>query len=907
MAGTEPIKAPVEETGPYAVNDVHHRESGEVAALLGVDPELGLSAAEAHRRLAAHGPNELAERARRPEWRKLLDQFRNWLIGILFGAAVLAGVIGEVKDAAVIASVLLINAFIGYWQEHRAEQSLDALRRMLTSTARVRRDGAERRVPAASLVPGDIVLLEAGDRVPADGRVSVARSAEAGEAALTGESQPVVKTEQPVAGVTAPLAERTSALFMNTVLTRGRAEMIVTGTGMHTEIGAIAEALRTGAEPRSPLEDQLDSLGRRLALVSGAAVALYAVVALVRGAALPDIALRAVALAVAAIPEGLPAVLALTLALGVYRMARRGAIVKKLAAVEALGSATVVCSDKTGTLTLNRMTARCLWFAGRLHQVPGEGSRTDHAAWGGTDERVPGLLHEAVRPFVLCNDARLTDDGIVGDPTEGALLVLAARLGLDTDRLRAQAPRTGEVPFDPAAKYMATYHQEDGGRTRVHIKGAMDVLLPRCDTVLAEAGPAPLDSGRRTEIESVLSELGSTGLRVMGAATAVVRSPPADVLGSGALTLVSFAGITDPPRPQARGAVDLCRSAGVAVKMITGDHAGTANAIAREVGIRGDVVTGAELDRLSAEELAARVDRIGVFARVAPDHKVSIVQALSAAGHIVAMTGDGVNDAAALRAAHIGVAMGRSGTDVAKEAADMVLADDDFSTIVRAVREGRAIYDNIVKFVRFQLSTNVGAILTLMAASAIGLPAPLTAVQLLWINIIMDGPPAMALGVDPAGSDVMRRAPRPPDERILDFGRLTAIVRAGVVMSVGTIVVLAAALRYIPEEAALTMAFTTFVLYQVANVFNARSERTSVFGRHQLRNRTLWLCLAAVVVIQVAAVEAPWLRTVFDTVPLTAGQWALCAAAASAVLLVEEVVRTGGAWLTKRRGSASPV
>ncbi|MDN3029200.1 cation-translocating P-type ATPase [Streptomyces sp. S.PB5] len=879
--------------------DAYRLTAAQVAAGLGVDPATGLSERAAAERAAVHGPNRLAEPARRPEWLKFLDQFRNWLIGILLIAAVVAGAIGDIKDAVVITVVLQINAVLGYLQERRAERSLEALRRMLVPTTRVRRDGEERVVEAHTLVPGDVVLLEAGDRVPADGRLVVAESVEVAEAALTGESQPVAKTtEAPDGTAPLPLAERTGMLFMNTAVTRGRAEIVVTATGMRTELGAIAEELRTGTEPPSPLQVQLDSLGRRLALLSGVAVAAYALVALVRGEGLTDLALRAVALAVAAIPEGLPAVLALTLALGVYRMARRGAIVKRLASVESLGSATVVCSDKTGTLTLNEMTVRALWTGGRLHDVTGEGYGTQGTVSGA--EGRSGQLLDAVLPFAACNDAHLTGDGFVGDPTEAALVVLAAKVGIDADLLRSETPRTAEVPFDAAAKYMATFHAEPDGGTRVHVKGAVDVLLDLCTEVTAEDGVRALDDRRRAEILDITSRLGSSGLRVLGAATARLDGPP-DPAALPGLTLVSVAGIADPPRPQARDAMALCRSAGVAVKMITGDHAATAAAIARELDIDGEVVTGAELDRMTEDELSARIDGIGVFARVAPEHKVVIVRALSGRGHIVAMTGDGVNDAPALRAAHIGVAMGRTGTDVAKEAADMVLTDDDFSTIVRAVREGRAIYDNIVKFVRFQLATNIGAILTLLGASLAGLPAPLTAAQLLWINIIMDGPPAMALAVDPARDDVMRHPPRDPGERILDTRRLLAIGRAGAVMALGTLTVLALARDRVGTDTALTMAFTTFVLFQLFNSLNARADDGPLLGRHQLRNRTLWLCLAAVLAVQALAVHLPWARTVFGTQPLDAVQWALCLGTASTVLLVELVARAVRRHTTRSR------
>ncbi|QFQ95068.1 HAD-IC family P-type ATPase [Streptomyces phaeolivaceus] len=899
-----------------ATEDPATEEPARVADRLGVLPGVGLSTGQVAERTDVWGANRLSAPARRPEWLKFLDQFRNWLIVILLIAAVVAGAIGDIRDAVVITVVLQINAVLGYWQERRAERSLEALRRMLVPMAKVRRDGTEQMVRAQALVPGDVVLLEAGDRVPADGRLTVAETVEVDEAALTGESQPVAKSVTAVdraSTAAVPLAERTSMLFMNTALTRGRAEMLVTATGMRTEVGAIAEALRTGTEPPSPLQVQLDSLGRRLAVLSGVAVVAYALSAWIRGEPLSDIALQAVALAVAAIPEGLPAVLALTLALGVRRMARRGAIVKRLASVESLGAATVVCSDKTGTLTLNEMTARTLWTGGRLYDVTGEGYGTTgtlrlHGGDGTSpagdtsltgDIVLPDATHPAhdlrdtVLPFALCNDARLTGGYFIGDPTEAALVVLAAKAGVDADRARTELPRVGELPFDGATKYMATFHTEPDGRTRVHVKGAVDVLLGMCADVLTEDGVRALDEAHRDEVLAVTARFGGAGLRVLGAATALMESAPStvDPVVLPGLTLVSIAGIADPPRPQARDAIALCRTAGVAVKMITGDHADTAAAIARELDIPGRVVTGAELDRMTERDITERVDDIGVFARVAPEHKVVIVRALTDRGHVVAMTGDGVNDAAALKAAHIGVAMGVTGTDVAKEAADMVLTDDDFSTIVRAVHEGRAIYANIVKFVRFQLATNIGAILTLLSASLAGLPSPLTAAQLLWINIIMDGPPAMALAVDPARDDVMRRPPRDPGERILDARRLLAIGWAGAVMAAGTVTLFAVARAYVDADTALTMAFTTFVLFQPFNALSARGDDGPVLGRFQFRNRALWLCLAGVVAVQIAVVQLPWAGTVFGTVPLTAAQWAVCLGTAATVLLAESALR----------------
>ncbi|WP_081743333.1 HAD-IC family P-type ATPase [Arthrobacter sp. H20] len=890
------------------LRDPHLQIATVVAESLGVDSAQGLGETEVSRRRELIGENRLAERPRRPGWLRFLDQFRSLLILILLGAAVLAGVVGDLKDTIVILIVLLINAVIGFVQENRAERSLEALRDMLVPTARVRRDGSVRVVGAVELVPGDLVLLEAGDWVPADGRFLVAESVEIDESALTGESQPVAKDTLPVGaapGEKVPLADRTGMGYMNTALTRGRAELVVTATGAQTEVGAIAELLASGEEPKSPLQVQLDSLGKRIALIGGVAIAIYVTIALMRGEPFGELALTAVALAVATVPEGLPAVLALTLALGVGRMARRGAIVKRLASVETLGSATVVCSDKTGTLTLNQMTARALVFAGQRMRIDGEGYSPTGSIIAETAGQRTGDAGRLLEPFVLCSDAVLAAPGaggragIVGDPTEGALVVAAVKAGIDAPTLRAAHPRVAELPFDSARKFMVTAHKEEG-RIRVYLKGAPDVLLARSTALLTAEGVRDLDAAGRDQLASEVTALASRGLRVLAAATTLMDDLPvagdpanADALEHRltGLTLLGLVGIADPPRPQAKDAIALAHRAGVSVKMITGDHRDTAAAIARELGIRGEVVTGTELDRMTPEELSERVESIGVFARVAPEHKVAIVGALTALGHVTAMTGDGVNDAAALRAAHMGVAMGITGTEVTKEAGDMILTDDDFATIVASVHEGRSIYDNVVKFVRFQLSTNIGAILSFLGATVAGLPAPLTAIQVLWVNIIMDGPPAMALGVDPARPGLMDEPPRRATDRILDRTRLLRMLRAGAVMAAGTLSVLTLAEGAYGAAVASTMAFTTFVLFQFFNALNARTERQTVFTRHLFTNRWLWISFAAVLVLQVLAVQLAPLQGIFDTTSLSATQWLICLAVASCVLVVEETIK----------------
>lgn len=873
---------------PPSATDWHAIDAREAGRRLGVDPAQGLDDAEARRRLAEHGRNVIAGRPPRPAWRRFLDQFRSLLILVLVGAAVLAGVIGDAKDAAAIAVVVLVNAVLGFLQEHRAARALDALQDMLAPTANARRNGRTVALPAAELVPGDLVLLAAGDRVPADGRLWAAHGLELDESVLTGESTPVEKHTAAVSAQ-APLAERRGMLYMNTTVTRGRAEMLVTATGMATETGRLAGLLAESEPAPTPLQRQLDALGKRLALIAGTVVTVMFASGVARGEPWLEMMMTAVALAVAAIPEGLPAVVTLTLALGIHRMARRHAIVKRLSAVETLGRTRVICSDKTGTLTENRMRVRVLWSGGR--ELDGDEARA------------------LLEPLVLCNDADLHDGGASGDPMEVALLARARAAGIDARALRAERPRLAELPFDPRHRLMATVHA-DGERLAIYVKGAPEAVLARGTRVRHGDGVHDLDADARARLEEVNGDFAARGLRVIAAAAGTMASdrfaPGGDLLGAlQGLTFLGFAGLMDPPRPEAKEAVAECRRAGIAVKMITGDQPVTARAIAAELGIDGEVMDGAELERMDARRLSRRIDRIGVFARASAEQKVRILEALKARGEIVAMTGDGVNDAPALARADIGVAMGRGGTDVARQAADMVLTDDNFATIVGAVREGRVLFDNLVKFVRFQLSTNIGAILTLFFAPYFGLPLPLTPVQILWINIIMDGPPAMALGVDPARPGVMARPPLPPDVRVLDARRLAKLTLYGLTMAVGTLGVFAWALEDAPARAG-TLAFTTFVLFQVFNVFNARAGEDTAFDRNFLRNRWLWLALAGVLAFQVLAVYWPPLAGPFDTVPLTARDWLLAAAVAASVLALDELRKAGlRAYLRLRPGSGA--
>jgi len=870
--------------------DCHAFDAKAAVARFGVDPAHGLSAGEAGARLQRYGENRLAEKPARSRWLAFADQFRSVLIAVLIAAAVLAGAIGDVRDAVVILAVVLFNSVLGFWQEYRAEATLAALKKMLAPVARVRRDGRVDQIGAAQLVPGDLVLLDAGDRVPADGRVLAAHNAEVAEAALTGESHAVSKVAEAVVAVDSPLGERRNMVFMNTVVTRGRIEALVTATGMATEMGRMAGLLDEAESGPTPLQSQLDALGKRLAWIAGSFIGAIFLLGLARAQPLVEILLTSIALAVAAIPEGLPAVVTVTLALGVHRMARNRAIVKKLAAVETLGCTTVICSDKTGTLTLNQMTARAVYCRGQRFAVSGEG----YAANGTITPEGGGArvdLEPLLRAAALANDGRIRDDQLIGDPTEGALLALAAKGGFEPEALARRTPRIAEIPFDSAHRFMATFHH-DGEFVRLCVKGAPDMLLELSTGWLGAEGTQALDATARARFRAENEAMAGRALRVLAVA---VKDIPASSFNPAGdlmpwvrdLTLAGLVGIIDPPRPEAREAIRRCRQAGIRVKMITGDHPLTATAIARELGLEGETLAGTEFDALPADELSARIERLAVFARVAPEQKVRIVQILRGRGHVVAVTGDGVNDAPALKQADIGVAMGVTGTEVAKEAATLVLTDDNFATIVHAVREGRAIYDNVVRFLRFQLSTNMGAIQTVLGASLLGWPAPFTAIQILWINIIMDGPPAMSLGVEPASPGVMLDPPRARSQRILTWPRFARLFVYGLTMAVGTLVLF----RYAQPQGevyAATLAFTTFVLFQFFNVFNARAERDSAFNRTFFRNRWLWLSLGAMLGLQALVVHWQPAQAIFHTTDLRPADWARAALVASCVLLLDE-------------------
>ncbi len=843
-------------------------------------------------------------------------------------------------EALVILVIVIANAVLGYVQESRAEHAVAALQEMASTDAVVLRDSEELRVPTAEVVPGDVLLLAEGDAVSADGRLFEVASLMVAEASLTGESEPVGKSADPI-DESSTLGDRVNMVFNGTAVTRGRGRAVVTATGMSTEMGRIARLLDTTEDSRTPLQGEIDAVGRALGIavivVSAVVVAAILLGADIRDASdLVAVLLVGVSLAVAAVPESLPAVLSLVLALGVQRMAARNAIVKRLSSVETLGSASVVGSDKTGTLTRSEMVlVKVITPSGEV-EVTGAGYAPEGEVLVGEEPLGDGVLHEEVRLVLtgggLANDAVLRrEDGrwvVHGDPTEGAFLVAAAKLGL-TDPRHTRFRRVGEIPFSPERKLMTTL-QEDadrGGAVDVVTKGAPDVLLTRCAAELVAGEPRPLSEARRAEIRAGIDRLATQALRTMAVA---YRPLPGGTLHAADLAALESdmiylgtVGIIDPPRPEARVAVADALEARIRILMITGDHPLTAGRIARDLGIsdhEGSVVTGTDIEGMDDDRLRVAVSEATVFARVAPEHKLRIVEALRAEGNIVAMTGDGVNDAPALKAADIGVAMGVTGTAVAKEAADMVLADDNFATIIAAVHEGRGIFANIRKFLRFLLSSNAGEVLTMflgvVLAGVIGLDdaggavaVPLLATQILWINLLTDTAPALAMGVEPPPGDVMLRPPRRLTDRVIDREMWIGIAWVGLVMAIATLATLDLGLPggLLPGsgsiEEARTMAFTTLVLAQLFNCFNARSDRSSA-RRGLFTNGWLWGAVGLSVLLQAAVVHVPWLNQAFDTVPLSAGQWSICTALASSVLWAVELKKLIGRRLAPK-GDAS--
>ena len=883
--------------------DWYALDTADVARELGVDPEQGLSADEARSRFETAGPNRLAGAKKESGFRAFLRQYQDFMQIILLAAAVInALVTDDIGTTVLLAGLTVFNAVIGLRQESKAEASVEALSKMMKTIARVRRGGQAIEIDAEELVPGDVVLVEAGNRIPADGRICVAATLEIEEAALTGESLPVGKEVAPVTGENVPLGDRICMAFMNTSVTRGRGEFVVTETGMGTEIGHIADMLANTESEKTPLQKQLDSLSKIIAIIAGIALALVIGLGLLRDESFDTLFVTGVTLAVAAIPTGLPAVVTALLSLGTQEIARRNAIVKRLPAVETLGSTSAICSDKTGTLTLNKMTAREMAIPGQNRfTVTGEGYSTQ-----GEIQHVGGSridLDPYLLPMILCADAVLEGEGLIGDPTEGALIVLGAKGGLDVDETRATYPRIAEVPFDSEYKFMATFHEMTepgrGAVVRCYVKGAPDVLISRGGTYRSPDGTlVPITDDNRHLALEANDRMAEGGERVMVVAQRdfdpATFDRNGDLLGLVEdLTLLAMVGIVDPPRPEARDAIARCKSAGIRVRMITGDHATTAGAIGRELGIEGRAITGAEFAAMSDDELLRELPDIGVIARVAPEDKVRLVRMLQRMENIVAMTGDGVNDAPALKSANIGVAMGITGTEVSKEAAVMILTDDNFATIVGAVEYGRGLYDNLLKYLRFQMSTLVAYIAIFIGAGifAIAGGIPLDPLQILWLNMVIDIPIAIALGFDDPTPGLMERAPRPVGAPVLSTPNWVRLCAQGFVMTVGTLLAYQIGESNYDVAVASTMLLTTLSLFHLAAGFLAREQVHTIFDRRlvpgatQLRRYAL--SLAAIILVT----KIGFLQRIFSMVDLSLEQWWICLGLASSLVVVEELIK----------------
>ncbi len=874
----------------------HNLKSDETLRTLN-SKRSGLSETEARTRLLQYGLNELKAKKKTSPIVVFFRQFLSPLIYVLLAAVIVSVVVEHFIDAAVITGVLLLNAVIGLIQETRAERAMEALQEMAAPKARIRRDGSIKQIPARELVPGDILLLETGDKVPTDARLIEVSNLKVNEAALTGESMSVDKHTRALSEA-APVVERRNLVYMGTVVTYGRAIAVVVTTGMSTEIGKIAAAIQEIKPERTPLQKSVSKLSRYIIVFFFGILALLVVVGILRGLGWLDVFLLAVAAAVSAIPEGLPAVVTVVLAMGMRTMAKRNAIIRKLVAVETLGSAAVICSDKTGTLTLNEMTVQRLYVDGQWIEVTGEGyepwgelSRDGHEVSPGSGKALS--LH--LRIGALCNDALLSCERgfcrIYGDPTEGALVVVAAKAGMDKEKLEKTFPRLDEIPFQSEQQYMATLHPRDGGRV-VYVKGAVERLLSLSKYHLKGDGAVPLGEDDAQAILEANTAMAREAMRVI--ATAYIDLPSSfeelreeDIRGN--LVFVGLAGMADPPREEAKAAVKLCKQAGIKVLMITGDNKITAESIAHQLDMpKGRAITGAELQGMSDEELSQQVDFISVFARIDPLHKLRIVNALKSHGHIVAMTGDGVNDAPALKAADIGIAMGITGTDVAREASDMVLADDNFASVVAAVEEGRAIFNRLRNVIFFLLSTNLGELLALILTISLVGKAPLLAIQIIWVNLVTDTAAAIPLGLEQKFGDELKQPPRHPKVGLIYPGLLLRIGFMAILMGVGILLIFNWAYARVSLEEARTIAFCSLVTFEWFRAFNARSDEYTVFRLGIFRNHWLVISILVAVMLQLAVVYLPFLQVAFSTVPLAIDKWGIAILAGGSLFIIEE-------------------
>ena len=882
----------------HPVENWHTLTVEEALQKLASTPE-GLNSRDAQVRLQECGPNELLAVRRVTPFKVLLEQFKNIFVIILLAATLISAVLGHGIEAAAIAVIVLFAVFLGFIQEYRAERAVEALREMAAPTATVLRDGSEVEIPARELVPGDVILLQAGDKIPADARLIQAVNLQVEEAALTGESLPVQKITDPIPGGDLPPGDRLNMVFSGTAVTYGRGKALVTATGMNTEFGRITGMLQDVETGQTPLQENLDRVGKVLARAALVVVSIIVVLGLLRGQDLLEMFIFGIALAVAVVPEALPAVVTISLAIGIQRMVKRNALVRRLPTVETLGSTSVICSDKTGTLTKDEMTVRKIYTAGQMIEVTGSGYEPvgEFRADGGLNgsfERLENLLRAAV----LVSDARLVEEGgrwdIKGDPTEGALLVAAAKAGLQRAELDRQYPRVDEIPFTSETRRMTTLLQTPDGRLACS-KGAPEVILDACSTWMAPDGVRPLTAEDRQAIIDAGQEMAAQALRVLA-----VASKPAERIteAENEMTFLGLVGMIDPPRPEARQAIQICEQAGIRPVMITGDHPVTAKAVAQELGLLkvGKVVTGVELENMSDEEFEREVEQIEVYARVSPAHKLRVVTALQNKGHIVAMTGDGVNDAPALKKADIGIAMGITGTDVSKEAADMTLIDDNFASIVAAVEEGRGIFGNIKKYLMYLLSSNIGEIGLMAGAALLGMPLPLTAVQILFVNLATDGLPALALAVDPPEPDLMRRRPRDTRQGIFTRAVVILMLVGGIWSSLANLGLFSWALnsgRSLAE--AMTMTFVSLVLTQFFKAYNYRSDRHSVFNQpfsnRWLNWAVLWDFLMLVIIVYV-----PFLQTPFETFSLSLEDWLIILAVSLTISPVLEIAK----WMERR-------
>lgn len=860
----------------------------KVTEILNVSLNEGLSSNDAQKRLRKYGKNELISKEGPTLFEMFLEQFKDFLVIILIVASIVSALIGEVVDSAVIILIVILNAIIGVIQEFRANKAMEALKKMAAPEAKVIRDGHLIEIPSSEVVPGDVVLLEAGNYVPADLRLVESINLKIDEASLTGESVPVEKNAEIILNEEAPLGDRVNLAFMGTVVTNGRGKGVAVNTGMNTEIGKIAEMLQTYTEEETPLQKKLAEVGKTLGIACLVICGIVFCMGLFRGVPVLEMFMTAVSLAVAAIPEGLPAIITIVLALGMQRMVKRNAIVKKLHAVETLGSVTVICSDKTGTLTQNQMTVTKIYTNEKFYSVTGEGYNPQGEFYLNGKKVEPNEdynLRKLLMIGTLCNDSKLelikeeNKWRVIGDPTEGAIVVAAAKAGIYSEDIEKDMPRLQEIPFDSERKRMTTFHPASNCYIAC-VKGAPDIILNLSTSIYKNGEVLPLTEEDKQNILNANHEMASQALRVLAIAYRelqnVPKSPKSEEIEKD-LIFVGLVGMIDPPRHEVKEAIKVCKKAGIKPVMITGDYKDTALAIAKELSmIENDnlILTGSELDKLDEEELAERAKDVSVYARVSPVHKLKIVDAIKKKGHIVAMTGDGVNDAPALKKADIGVAMGITGTDVAKEAADMILTDDNFASIVAAVEEGRVIYSNIRKFIFFLLSCNIAEILVIFVSMLMGLPVPLKPIQLLWLNLLTDAFPALALGMEEKEPNIMEKPPRKPDEPILDKKMQLRIAIQSIFMTVAVLASFMFGLKTTNNiQVARTYAFTTLIFSELIRAYSSRSEDFSVFRIGFFKNKYMVAGTGFSFILLLAVLYIPSLRNIFDTVALTIYEW----------------------------------